>query len=206
MLKTRVAGPDAVAVLCARRDSIYKTFPQCDVFDADRDARSFAGGMPVIAHPPCRLWGRLAYFARAENPEKEKALGIWCVKQVREWGGVLEHPFGSRLWDSAGMAKPGRGSFDRFGGWTLAVPQIWFGHRAVKPSWLYIVGVTPAGIPKIPLSFDLPTRHIAWSRSQLHRLPHMSHADRERTPPALARWLVDLAGRCGNSLKNGALA
>ncbi|WP_255347922.1 hypothetical protein [Xanthomonas sp. NCPPB 1128] len=38
-----------VAVLFARADSVYKTLPGCDVYDMERDARTFAGGMQVAA-------------------------------------------------------------------------------------------------------------------------------------------------------------
>ena len=43
-----------VAVLFARKDSIYKEFEQCDVYDIERNALTFSGGIPIIAHPPCR--------------------------------------------------------------------------------------------------------------------------------------------------------
>lgn len=52
-----------VAVLFARQDSTYKALSGVDVYDIDRDARTFQGGMPVVAHPPCRAWGRLRAFA-----------------------------------------------------------------------------------------------------------------------------------------------
>ncbi|MWL55341.1 hypothetical protein GQL84_23735, partial [Escherichia coli] len=61
--------------------------PECDVFDIERDARTFAGGMPVVAHPPCRAWGRLRKFAKP-RPD-EKALALFAVAQVRAFGGVL---------------------------------------------------------------------------------------------------------------------
>jgi hypothetical protein len=46
-----------VAILFARKDSIYKTMPGCDVWDIDRDARNWPGGAPIVGHPPCRAWG-----------------------------------------------------------------------------------------------------------------------------------------------------
>lgn len=76
-----------VSVLCARADSIYKSLPGCDVFDAGRNAFTFAGRSPVVAHPPCRLWGCLSAFANAENEKEERALALFCVDSVRKWGG-----------------------------------------------------------------------------------------------------------------------
>jgi hypothetical protein len=84
-----------IAVLFARKDSIYKSFPDCDVYDIERDALTWPGGMPCIAHPPCRLWGKLRHFSTA--PQSEKALGHWAIKQVRQWGGIAEHPASSGL-------------------------------------------------------------------------------------------------------------
>lgn len=69
-----------VAILFARADSNYKRLPDCDVWDAERDARRWPGGCTVVAHPPCRAWGRLRHFARP-RPD-EKALGLWAADQV----------------------------------------------------------------------------------------------------------------------------
>lgn len=120
-----------VAVLCARRRSIYKTLPLgVDVFDEARDAFTFEGCMPVVAHPPCRTFGRLKGHARPENAAHERELALWCVSQVKTWGGVLEHPAASSLWDIAELPKPGAKPGAR--GFSAAVSQFWFGHRAKK--------------------------------------------------------------------------
>jgi hypothetical protein len=94
----------AVAVLFARADSVYKTMPGLDVFDIERDARTFAGGAPVVAHPPCRAWGRLRTFAKPRDDERE--CGSWAVDMVRQCGGVLEHPAQSSLWLYKCMPPP----------------------------------------------------------------------------------------------------
>ncbi len=47
-----------VSVLFARSDSIYKTLDGCDVWDIERNALSWPGGNPVVAHPPCQRWGK----------------------------------------------------------------------------------------------------------------------------------------------------
>lgn len=195
----------AVAVLFARSDSIYKTLPDCDVWDAERDARLFLGGSPVVAHPPCRAWGKLRSFAKPR--EGEVALAPWAIEQVRRWGGVLEHPFSSRLWPHCGLPEPGKR--DEYGGWTLVIDQDWFGHKAEKRTKLYIVGVSPTDIPTLPFRIEEPTHVLASDKrigpgrdSPRARKgdpgwrPEISKAEREHTPPALAEWLVELARRC----------
>jgi hypothetical protein len=121
------------------------------------------------------------------------------VGQVRQWGGVLEHPAASTLWPVAGLPNPGKGS-DDYGGWTLAIDQDWFGHRAQKATRLYIVGCKPADIPNFPLKLEEPTHVVSPWRGLRAGMPgyrpQLRKAEREHTPPELARWLVDLARRC----------
>ncbi len=180
-----------VTVLFARADSVYKTLPGLDVWDKERDARKWSGGNPVVAHPPCRAWGRLRTFANPEPGEKE--LAIWAVDQVRRFGGVLEHPHGSTLWDEMGLPEPGKRDFA--GGWTLPVLQFWWGHRAEKATDLYIVGCEPKDIPPMPFVMGEPT-HVVQSRKRFDHRPHISKAERQHTPLAFAMWLVELARRC----------
>lgn len=181
-----------VAVLFARADSNYKAMPGCDVFDIERDARTFAGGMPVVAHPPCRAWGRMRQFA---NPRKdEKELARFAVAYIRRFGGVLEHPAESSLWWDQLLPLPGRAP-DAYGGWTMAFDQFHFGHRAEKSTWLYIVGCHPDDLPPIPQREGRPTHCIRPTKSY-PRLPSVTKAEREHTPPALAEWLVKVARRC----------
>ena len=172
-----------VAVLFARADSHYKAIPGCDVFDLARDARTYRGCKPVVVHPPCRAWGRLRHMAKPREDERE--LGLYAVDTVRRCGGVLEHPAHSTLWGVAGLPAPG--TRDAFGGWTLPVYQGHFGHRAPKATWLYILGVEPRDLPPIPFELALPAG----------RVEKMGHAERERTPPAFAFYLVEIAKSAG---------
>lgn len=197
-----------VAVLFAREDSHYKVIPGCDVWDIARDARRWPGGSRVIAHPPCRAWGRLRALANPRHDEK--ALAPWAVERVRQFGGVLEHPAGSTLWAAAGLPLPARGERepprDAWGGWTLPILQSAWGYRADKPTWLYIVGCEPADVPVMPLALGEATHIIGSSGrrrdgGRLHKgdagwRPEVTKAEREHTPPALAAWLVELAQRC----------
>lgn len=171
------------SVLFARSDSNYKQLSGVDVWDIERNAFMYIGPGPVVCHPPCRAWGRLKGFAKPRPGEKECAL--FSVDTVRRFGGVLEHPAHSTLWKFADLPAPGRGK-DFYGGWTLPVLQFWWGHRALKSTWLYIVGCNPSRIPVIPFRLDLIPSDIE----------HMGKAERERTTPDFCAWLLDLAGRC----------
>lgn len=179
-----------VAVLFARVDSIYKTIENTEVYDIERDALTFTGGMPVVAHPPCRAWGRLRTFANPRPGEKE--LAIWAIDQVRTNGGILEHPAFSTLWDESRLPLPGQ-TADSYGGYTIDVDQSNWGHRAKKRSWFYVVGIKKKQLPPMPIKFDAIT-HVVQSRKKDSR-PHISKAEREITPFNLAYWLIEAARR-----------
>lgn len=185
-----------IAVLFARSDSNYKSLPGCDVWDIERDAQGWAGGSSLIAHPPCRGWGRLRQFALPRPGEKE--LAIKAVDYVRRFGGVLEHPAQSTLWLHCALPRPGE-FYDEFGGWSLEIQQFNWGHRAEKSTWLYIVGCMPTDIPVIPCRIGRASHCIRPSKGY-PRLPSVTKAEREHTPLDLAKWLVDLARRCSKKV------
>ena len=182
-----------VAVLFARRDSIYKELG-CDVWDIDRDARKWPGGVPCVAHPPCRAWGNFAW--NSHHTPEEKALGPWAVEQVRKWGGVLEHPRGSKLWKAASLPRPENGE-DQFGGYTIVANQFLWGHKALKPTWLYICGTRD--LPPIPQRGigSAPTHYVSdGGKGGGKHLKFLSKKSREKTPVSMAHWLVEVARRC----------
>lgn len=174
-----------VAALFVRSDSCYFELG-ADCWDKQRDARSYTGPGPVIAHPPCRGWGRLRHWAKP-RPD-EKALALFAVDTVRRCGGVLEHPHGSTLWHAKQLPLPGHGP-DAWGGWTLLVDQGWWGHAAPKPTYLYIVGCTREDIGELPVQL----------RRAAGRTMSLSPADRERTPPLFAQFLLRVASMCAGS-------
>jgi hypothetical protein len=181
-----------ITVLFARRDSIYKSIPGVDVWDVDRNATMWPGGGPVVAHPPCRSWSRLRAFAKPTQSEIQ--LVTFAISAVREWGGVLEHPESSFAFTQFGLPFPGQE--DAWGGWTISIPQFWWGHKAEKRTWLYIAGCEPRSIPPIPLQLGEASHVVASSGRSTRKRPVLSVADREHTPEAFAHWLIDLASRC----------
>lgn len=170
-----------VAALFCRDDSIYKKIEGVEVYDEARDARTYDGPWPVVAHPPCRAWGNFAMFAKPAPHERN--LARLAVGLVREFGGVLEHPFGSKLWKAQSLPEVGKR--DAWGGWTLVIDQHWWGHRAQKRTKLYIVGVEPAQIPAPPLKLgkaEFVVGDVGRASTGDDR-PEISKAEREHTPP-----------------------
>lgn len=178
----RKAKGRKIAALFCRSDSVYRSIDGISVWDESRDARLFLGNGPVIAHPPCRGWGRLRHMAKVRPDELD--LGRFAVWTVRAVGGVLEHPEASSLWADMGLPRPGQAA-DEFGGWTMSLDQSDFGHPSRKRTWLYIVGIGPRDLPPFQVGFTGPVVSVE----------KLGKAAREKTPPDFAKWLVDLASR-----------
>ena len=153
----------SAAVLYARKNSIYKQYENLDVYDIDRDAYNFNASCPVIAHPPCRLWGKLRTFSKA--PLIEKYTALHAVTVIQQNGGVLEHPAFSTLWQAANLPQPG--ATDKYDGFTLPILQSWFGHKAPKSTWLYIVGIKPTQLEPIPFELGIPPGRISKTGSMV---------------------------------------
>lgn len=171
---------------------MYKQMLSCDVYDMERDARTYDGPHPIVAHPPCRAWGRLRQFAKPRPDERN--LGRLAVSLVREFGGVLEHPACSTLFDACAMPRPGEFP-DQWSGYTIEIAQYHFGHKAEKLTWLYIVGCVPSALPVLSHRDGRPTHCVRPTKNH-PRLPSITKSEREHTPPALAAWLVETARRC----------
>lgn len=177
----------------------YPKLPGVDVWDEARDARLYAGPWPVVAHPPCGAWGSLRNLGAAK-PGAE--LGPLAVAQVRRWGGALEHPRNSTLWKYMGLPAPGAPA-DAFGGFTVLVEQVSWGHPARKPTLLYLVRVDPALVAATMRTGGTPTHAVAKpGRATAEaagltwpclKLKATHSAMNRRSPPDFAAWLVMLA-------------
>lgn len=185
-----------ISALYVRKDSVYKALG-IDCWDIERDARLWPGGNPIIAHPPCRSWGKLSGFAKPREGEKE--LAIKSVELIREWGGILEHPAASRLWPLLNLPLPG--CYDEYGGFSICIDQFWFGHKAQKKTLLYICGCDLDDLPPIPLRFDA-IEYVTGSAkknrngNRPHNKKEVSKAEREQTPIELAKWMINVALKC----------
>lgn len=140
-----------IAALYVATNGCYFGAPwEVDPWDEARDARTYAGPWPVVAHPPCQRWGKfyagqpLHIKRTGERKIKGDDGGCYAaaLAAVRQWGGVLEHPRDSHAWEHFGLNKPPRAGgwvpADSFGGWTCCVEQGRYGHYARKPTWLLV--------------------------------------------------------------------
>lgn len=140
-----------IAALFVETNGCYFGLPNVDPWDETRDARTYDGPYPVIAHPPCKRWGRYWHGSTRKPHQYRKGADQGCfataLTAVRNFGGVLEHPKDSLAWEWFGLQRPsveGRWiAADVFCGWTCCVEQGRYGHFANKPTWLYATGFRP---------------------------------------------------------------
>lgn len=179
---------DTVAALYVDPKGPYPSLVR-DWYDEARDARTYAGPHPVIAHPPCGPWGRLRFLCT----KQDKSLGPHAVEMVRRWGGVLEHPKDSTLWRACRMPLPGWLP-DEYGGRTYVLRQVSWGHACDKPTWLYVVGV-PAKVVVAGLRSGGKATHRVTPGPRGPQLPSASSKVARCSPRPFAEWLVSLASQ-----------
>lgn len=171
-------------------------------WDAERDAMTYVGPHPVVAHPPCQLWVNFAalnfkrYGGEHNRPGNDGGKFAFALSVVRAFGGVLEHPAASKAWAEYNLARPVRHGWDYMGSgeWVCEVWQSAYGHAARKRTWLFWKGVgTP---PELRGEQPTGSHQIGW----FDRIkPTLSKRDASRTPDAFALELVRLAQVSGST-------
>ncbi len=203
-----------IAAIFVETNGAYFNLPGVDPWDRERDARSYAGPFPVVAHPPCERWGNFWFGGLRVKVKKKLGDDGGCfaaaLDATRKYGGVLEHPAQSRAWAHFGITRPPkRGGWiraDEVGGWTCAVYQGAYGHAAYKPTWLYYVGPKPPDLRwGKPAGEFRPISQARHFRSKVERLdaiakgwvyvPRLSFTERKATPPIFRDLLILLAQR-----------
>ena len=140
-----------VAALFVQEGGAYYGLPDVDPWPESRDATKYRGPHPVVAHPPCSRWCRLAGLVEARWGYKrgdDGGLFASALDSVRRWGGVLEHPAYSDAWPAFSLPEPPREGWQRgiCGGWSCHVEQRHYGHRAKKATWLYGYKIRPPSL------------------------------------------------------------
>lgn len=195
-----ISSAHRVAALFVQPDGCYAGMPDVDAWPEARDARTYAGPLPVVAHPPCQLWVNFAalnfarYGGEHNRPGNDGGCFASALANVRRCGGVLEHPAGSNAWSRHALPAPhGPGwHLSAFSGggrpeWAAEVWQSAYGHKARKRTWLLYVGEKP-----LNARWERPagSHQVGW----FDRIkPTLSKKEASASPPDFARWLVALA-------------
>lgn len=201
-----------IAALFVETNGVYFGLPDVDPWDIERDARNYSGPHSVVAHPPCERWGRSAHGGSAAPGRYVVGHDGGCfavaLHSVLRFGGVLEHPEGSKAWRKFGLNAPPRtGGWVRgdlsWPGWTCCVEQGHYGHRAQKPTWLYACGVElpdliwgssfdKVRVGRYAIDPTWPPERIARAR-RTGILQRLSHKQRQQTPLGFRDLLLNMA-------------
>lgn len=190
--RARLCAPSCVAALYVDPKGVYAGLDGVEVWDEARDARKYAGPWPVVAHPPCSTWGRF-------QTGSDGGCFAAALIAVRQFGGVIEHPEGSRAWRAFGLRLPDRrGGWvcaDQYGGWTCCVEQGHYGHRARKATWLYAYGAYRPWLiwgPSVASIKPRPGRDLD-RETRTGAVQRMCHRERAATPIAFCNLLLGMA-------------
>jgi hypothetical protein len=196
-----------IAALFVETGGSYFNLADVDPWDITRDARRYEGPHPVVAHPPCQLWGAFAAVNYARwggehnKPGNDNGCFASALRSVVTYGGVLEHPLLSKAWAAHGIVIPKTPGWHRHGlhEWTCQVRQAAYGHRANKATGLLYSGLQPP--------FDLDWSRVAGShqigqhdqRGPARNKPTVGKKEASATPPAFREALIALARRSQES-------
>lgn len=190
-----------VVALFVEPKGSYSGIEGVELWDEKRDARNYRGLDPVVAHPPCSRWCRLAGLVEARWGHKKGDDGgcfASALESVRRCGGVLEHPAYSDAWKAYGLATP-----PRTGGWiqadeygyTCHVEQGRYGHPAKKATWLYACRVR---LPELRWGSE-PDRKsqalVSWCGNRTasgEKRPRVTKKAASSTPPEFREVLLQM--------------
>ena len=184
-----------IAALFVQTGGCYFGIEDVDPWDEKRDARKYAGPWPVVAHPPCQLWVNFAalnfkrYGGEHNRPGNDGGCFASALASVRRWGGVLEHPAGSKAFAAHSLPPPIGTGWQWLGNreWVCEVWQSAYGHPARKRTWLFYVGSPPS---RLWWGRPSGTHQVGW----FDRIkPTLGKKAASATPPAFRDALLDLA-------------
>lgn len=193
-----------IAALFVQKSGSYYDLEGVDPWDEIRDARLYQGPHPVVAHPPCSRWCRLAGLVESRWGHKrgeDDGCFAAALNAVRTYGGVLEHPAYSDAWKAFDLNRPPTGggwvSADAFGGFTCYVEQGKYGHRAKKATWLYACKVR--NLPSLRwgcIPDNQSKALVSWCGNHVssgEKRPRLSRLEASKTPIEFRDMLIATA-------------
>jgi hypothetical protein len=189
-----------IAALFVQSDGCYSGIDGVDCWPVERDAKKYDGLSPVVAHPPCQLWGKMArvnfkrWGGEHNRPGNDGGCFLSALNSVNYCGGVLEHPAQTYAWNEYGLVRPVKGEWIKSGkGWVCEVWQSAYGHKANKGTWLYYVGRTEP----FDLNWDRAkgTHQVGFQdrRGKARNKPTLSKKESNATPIKFRDTLLELA-------------
>ncbi len=184
-----------IAALFVQTNGAYFGLPGVDPWDETRDARLYPGPNAVVAHPPCQLWVNFAalnfkrYGGEYNRPGNDGGCFASALASVRRFGGVLEHPAGSKAFAAHALPSPRGIGWQGLGNgeWVCEVWQSAYGHLARKRTWLFAVVVSP---PLLKWDRLAGTHQVGWfDRNK----PTLSKNAASATPPEFRKALLSIA-------------
>lgn len=172
-----------IAALFVQEDGCYSGIDYIDLWPEFRDARKYDGAIPVIAHPPCQLWGSMAavnysrWGGEHNKPGNDGGCFASALLSVRRCGGVLEHPKNSKAFAVHGIKKPQGLGWNKINDneWVCEVWQSAYGHRANKATWLYYFGSSAP-------------HELRWVRKKgTHQIGFYDQRGKSRNKPTLSK-------------------
>lgn len=170
-----------IAALFVEKNGAYFGIPDVDPWPIDRDARKYTDNHPVVAHPPCQLWGRFAkvnfirWGGEHNRPGNDGGCFASAISNVIRCGGVLEHPAFSNAWKQFELDAPRGIGWEQIGD-DAFVCEVWqsaYGHQARKRTWLFYKGKKPT--------------ELNWERKDgTHQIGFHDQRGKERNKPTIS--------------------
>lgn len=191
-----------IAALYVETGGSYFGLEGVDPWDEKRNALGYDGPHPVVAHPPCSRWCRLAGLVQARWGHKlgdDGGTFAHALGAVRRFGGVLEHPAYSHAWKAYGLPRPDRrGGWTQgeCGGWSAHVEQGQYGHVARKATWLYAFGVDLPDLRWGSTPDNKITHLVSWCNNNVRateKRPRVGKRAASKTPEAFREVLLAMA-------------
>lgn len=189
-----------IAALFVETDGCYFGLPGVDPWDEKRDARKYTGPHPVVAHPPCQLWGKFArvnykrWGGEHNKPGNDGGCFASALSSVRKYGGVIEHPAFSYAWEAFNLPHPQINKWTKIGSeWVCEIWQSAYGHKARKRTWLLYCGENDPH--KMRWGRQDGTHQIGFQdqRGKARNKPTISGKAASATPLAFREELISLA-------------
>jgi hypothetical protein len=197
-----------LAALFVEASGCYAGLSNVDLWSVERDARKYNGPYPVVAHPPCQLWGNFAsinfnrWGGEHNRPGNDGGCFRAALGSVNKWGGVLEHPSKTKAWAAHGLDRPPKIGWSKsLSGWVCEVWQSAYGHNANKATWLYYRGINPP----LELNWEKPkgSHQVGYydQRGKAKNKPTLSKREANATPIKFRDALIALALHSNSKLE-----